>query len=100
MNIIPSYPVTGAVYCDAFCENLAIVREESNFTSGKTVSGDLWNITNIPTYLLAMVVQCLFWSSILVMIELKVFRKCKSNPDRVVKKMTLDEDVVKEAERT
>ena len=95
--------LASSVQCDASCELLANFRESQppGTGTGGSLSKDPWHITNNFGDLVAIAGHFCLWWTVLLLIEISVFRRlcwckcCRPRNKTVI--ADLDDDVVKEA---
>ena len=106
LKVIPTYSLASAVYCDAACELLAEIRQqtidETNlYTTGGYLEPDIWHYTNNLQDIITPFLHLFVWSSFLVMIEKDLFGWIRFRPNKAISQeaKNLDSDVVQEALR-
>jgi ATP-binding cassette subfamily A (ABC1) protein 3 len=92
-KIIPTYMMGSSMFCDKSCENMALARE-SPFSKGKSLEGDPWAMPNTPFDCLMMLAHLVFWSILIMMIEIGLFKLCRLNPNAKVTIKADDTDVI------
>lgn len=105
-KIIPTYILSSSVYCDAACDVLANARvQAAKIPGSKSTGGPLepsvWHWTNNLMDICLPFVHLLFYSFLLMIIELGFFGWIRFRPNKAISREAreLDSDVVKEAER-
>jgi ATP-binding cassette subfamily A (ABC1) protein 3 len=98
LKIIPTYMMGSAMFCDKSCQDMSDLRE-SPFSKGNPTEGDPWAMPNTPFDTLMMFAHLFFWSIVIIMIEMGLFKLCRLNPNAKVTIVSDDTDVVMEAYR-
>jgi len=96
LKCVPTYPLASSIYCDAQCEELSKKRADSKYNgNGFAISPDLWAIENNGSDVIVMFIHMIFWSLILMIIELGWLDRRPKKPVLGFQKLQ-DEDVKNE----
>jgi ATP-binding cassette subfamily A (ABC1) protein 3 len=83
LKLIPSYPLSSSVYCDTQCEEISRTRSESGHKgNGMKISSNIWAFENNSSDIVFIFFHLVFWTFILMMIEMGYLKKMTSRCTR------------------